>query len=324
MTLKSIINSDLENRQRKVIRDRYLLKSKKRTLAEIGKDLNLSRERVRQLEIESRNKLSAVLRIKSPHVLTQFIESIKKSGGIVTAKELTSTSDDHQLFNLLADICPDIQPLINDQHLKNGWVLKEINLRSVKLLIDKIALKIKNNNEPIIITRLKALVSTDPHYKESLFLPAIKSARGLVLTNSGLVGLKNDRQIDPRTVADKVYFALNQENKPMHFSEIAKKVSLLKDIRSVNKSTAHNELIAGEDFVLVGRGIYALKKWGYVEGTIAEVILDFLKRQETPQTLKLILKHVNKERVIKKNTVIINLAREKTIAKTEAGEYYIK
>ena len=52
----------LDDRERHIIRNRFgLLGGKELTLEEIGKTLNLSRERVRQLEREAKNKLRAEL-----------------------------------------------------------------------------------------------------------------------------------------------------------------------------------------------------------------------------------------------------------------------
>ena len=52
----------LDDRERHIIRNRYgLLGGKELTLEEIGKTLNLSRERVRQLEREAKAKLRANL-----------------------------------------------------------------------------------------------------------------------------------------------------------------------------------------------------------------------------------------------------------------------
>lgn len=52
----------LDERERHIIRNRFgLLGGKEQTLEEIGKGLNLSRERVRQLEREAKNKLRANL-----------------------------------------------------------------------------------------------------------------------------------------------------------------------------------------------------------------------------------------------------------------------
>jgi RNA polymerase sigma factor (sigma-70 family) len=53
----------LDERESLIIRNRFgLLGGSELTLEEIGKSLNLSRERVRQLEREAKNKLRALLR----------------------------------------------------------------------------------------------------------------------------------------------------------------------------------------------------------------------------------------------------------------------
>jgi RNA polymerase sigma factor (sigma-70 family) len=58
----------LDERERVIIRNRYgLLGGKELTLEEIGKTLNLSRERVRQLEREAKDKLKATLEQHHPH-----------------------------------------------------------------------------------------------------------------------------------------------------------------------------------------------------------------------------------------------------------------
>jgi RNA polymerase nonessential primary-like sigma factor len=53
---------DLDDRERHIIRNRFgLMGGKELTLEEIGKTLDLSRERVRQLEREAKEKLKATL-----------------------------------------------------------------------------------------------------------------------------------------------------------------------------------------------------------------------------------------------------------------------
>jgi RNA polymerase nonessential primary-like sigma factor len=59
----------LDEREQHIIRNRFgLLGGKELTLEEIGKTLNLSRERVRQLEREAKDKLRASLRGFQAHV----------------------------------------------------------------------------------------------------------------------------------------------------------------------------------------------------------------------------------------------------------------
>ncbi len=59
----------LDDREQHIIRNRFgLLGGKELTLEEIGKSLNLSRERVRQLEREAKGKLRASLKRHHSHV----------------------------------------------------------------------------------------------------------------------------------------------------------------------------------------------------------------------------------------------------------------
>jgi RNA polymerase sigma factor (sigma-70 family) len=60
---------ELDDRERHIIRNRFgLLGGKELTLEEIGRTLNLSRERVRQLEREAKDKLRASLRRFQPEI----------------------------------------------------------------------------------------------------------------------------------------------------------------------------------------------------------------------------------------------------------------
>ncbi len=59
----------LDDRERHIIRNRFgLLGGKELTLEEIGRTLNLSRERVRQLEREAKDKLRANLQRFQPQI----------------------------------------------------------------------------------------------------------------------------------------------------------------------------------------------------------------------------------------------------------------
>jgi DNA-directed RNA polymerase delta subunit len=66
--------------------------------------------------------------------------------------------------------------------------------------------------------------------------------------------------LNPRTLRDKIVYVLKKEKTPMHFIEIANKVTDYLG-EQVKLNTIHNELIRNDEFVLIGRGIYALKEW---------------------------------------------------------------
>ena len=87
------------------------------------------------------------------------------------------------------------------------------------------------------------------------------------------------RDVKPKTINDKIYLVLKNNGKPMHYQDIGKMINETGfDGKSVNTATVHNELILDDKYVLVGRGLYALKEWGYTKGTVADIIADILEK----------------------------------------------
>ena len=105
----------------------------------------------------------------------------------------------------------------------------------------------------------------------------------------------------------------------MHFREVAKSVA---DIfgKKAHVATIHNELIKDSRFVLVGRGYYALKEWGYEPGAAREVIKKILKLSG-PLSKEEVVEKVMKERFLKKNTILVNLQNAKYFKKNKQGLY---
>ena len=86
-------------------------------------------------------------------------------------------------------------------------------------------------------------------------------------------GLTEWRHVRPRSIRDKVEIILHKEEKPLHFVEIANLIREASfDHKNVTVQAVHNELIRYPQFVLVGRGLYALREWGFEPGTVADEI----------------------------------------------------
>jgi DNA-directed RNA polymerase delta subunit len=114
--------------------------------------------------------------------------------------------------------------------------------------------------------------------------------------------------VNPKNIRDKIYVILHDQGKPMHFSEIAEAIKA-SDFRrkDVTTQAIHNELIKDSRFVLIGRGIYALKEWGYKKGTVADVIAEVLKKEGGPLHRDEIVRRVLKSRKVKETTILLNL-----------------
>lgn len=138
-------------------------------------------------------------------------------------------------------------------------------------------------------------------------------------------GLSDWREISPKTINDKIYLVLKNGDKHMHFVEIANRINEIGfDDRKANPATVHNELILDDKYILVGRGLYTLKEWGYKTGTVADVIMEILAQSETPLTREAIIDKVLEQRLVKKSTIILALMDKELFEKKEDGKYGVK
>ena len=114
--------------------------------------------------------------------------------------------------------------------------------------------------------------------------------------------------VNPKNIRDKIYVILKENKKHMHFNEISESIkdSSFKR-KDVTTQAIHNELIKDKRFVLVGRGIYALKEWGYEKGTVADIISEVLREANEPLHRDEIVKRVLKSRFVKETTILLNL-----------------
>jgi len=72
----------------------------------------------------------------------------------------------------------------------------------------------------------------------------------------------------------------------------------------------------------VGRGTYALADWGYEPGTVHDVLVSALKNVKEGLTKEEIIKAVQLKRLVKENTILLNLQNKKVFKKT-ANERFI-
>jgi DNA-directed RNA polymerase delta subunit len=108
----------------------------------------------------------------------------------------------------------------------------------------------------------------------------------------------------------------------MHFNEIAEAISESDFKRKdVTTQAIHNELIKDKRFILVGRGIYALKEWGFKQGTVADVITEVLKDAGEPLHRDEIVKRVLKKRFVKETTILLNLQGKDQFKRTAKATY---
>lgn len=153
----------------------------------------------------------------------------------------------------------------------------------------------------------------------------LQAAKKIEQNKFGYWGLDDWREIKPKTINDKIYLILKNSGRPKHFAEIAEKINQVGfDKKKANAATVHNELILDEKYILVGRGLYGLKEWGYQKGTVAEVIKKVMVESGRPLSREEIINKVLEQRMVKRATINLVLMNREKFEIVLDGKYKIK
>jgi len=148
----------------------------------------------------------------------------------------------------------------------------------------------------------------------------LRSLKKVDQNKFGHWGINNWREIKPKTINDKIYLVLKDHGKPMHFTEIANRINEVNfDNKKANAATVHNELILDKKYILIGRGLYSLREWGYEKGTVVDVIIDVLSGVDGYVSRDEIINKVLEKRIVKKTTIILALMNKEIFKKVSGG-----
>jgi len=313
--VQDILDSVEREREREIVSRRFGLFDRRETLEQIGELLGITRERVRQLEksVVARFKASAE-RGDLPHIAeveTALLEQLHTMGEAARASDLTAgvtaenSKTDQSRVVFLAMLCPQLAVIEEDDHFHQAvGVAKVRSTEAMKADIAKLQAAIEKAGEPITI---EAAAKT-AGLADVAQATALASIAKTLATLNDRWGLIKWPMVNPKNIRDKIYVILKQNGKHMHFNEIA---SAIKDSefkrKDVTTQAIHNELIKDKRFVLIGRGIYALKEWGYKKGTVADIISQVLREAGEPLHRDEIVRRVLKSRFVKETTILLNL-----------------
>jgi hypothetical protein len=333
VSVEKFVNDILETidkeREREIVSRRFGLFDRKETLEQIGELLGITRERVRQLE------KAVVSRLKSqaqegnlPHIgdiETKFVDEVSAMGKAGRVSELSgrltkeNTRLDQARVSFLAQLVPKLVVVDeNDFFYLSVGLADAYNEKSLKDAAGKIIDAIKKIGEPTTIDKVAEAIKHD-NAKE---VAALASTSKQLATLNDRWGLIKWPMVNPKNIRDKIYVILYENGKHMHFSEIAASIKKSEFKRKdVTTQAIHNELIKDSRFVLVGRGIYALKEWGYKKGTVADVITEVLRKAGEPLHRDEIVKRVLKNRYVKETTILLNLQGKKQFKRVAKATY---
>lgn len=309
--------SELPDRSRRVLVDRFGLSSKgeERTLDAIGKEYNITRERVRQIE----NHGIVMVReseIYESHgtnfdILKKAVESL---GSVVAEHLLLDTvskqdSDKNHVLFLLT-----VGHAFGNRREDNAFHARWFSDKDLADAIEKALSGLYEAIEPSRLTPedefiqmfSKELRSQNvKNRSEEAVKQYLAISKRLGKNPLGEWGRVESPHVRIKNTRDFAYLTLKRHGSPMHFTEVARGIEKLFR-RKTHPATTHNELIKDGRFVLVGRGLYALKEWGYEPGVVRDVIRDILDK-EGPLSREDIVERVKRERYVKDATIAVNL-----------------
>jgi Fe2+ or Zn2+ uptake regulation protein len=333
-TFETILSSLVE-KERSVIIRRIGFKWEKETLQEIGDTYGITRERVRQIEDVGIKKIGRIMRTSSLMRIQESWEKIlQMHGGIMTRDRLISSiiadiGIEWQLNYSIIDVL--LQADYNLQRSKpqlgtnTYFHFAEITKKMVEAVHKEVLKVLKKKGDIIESATLYeavhlALFAQFGNLSNIVLDSIMDIFLDIVKGEEKFIGLEKWKILNPATLKDKAIYVLKKNKEPLHFLDIASAITE-KFGEPVKISTIHNELIRNGEFILIGRGIYVLKEWGYKDGTVLDVILEIFKKAAIPLSTEEITNRVLKVRQVKITTIYMNLQNKKHIERVGRNLY---
>lgn len=327
--VQDILSSIEREREREIIARRFGLFDRKETLEQIGELLGITRERVRQLEKSVLARLKATAEQGDlPHskeIETTLLEQLQKVGEAARVSNLSAevtaenSRTDQSRIAFLAELCSGLVVIEeNDRYHYAVGVRSVRDEKAIKATVAKLVDIIKKIGEPADIETVAKAADIDQVNQAA----ALASISKDLATLNNRWGLIKWPMVNPKNIRDKIYVILKEHGKHMHFNEIA---ASIKDSdfkrKDVTTQAIHNELIKDKRFVLIGRGIYALREWGYKKGTVADIISEVLREAGEPLHRDEIVRRVLKSRFVKETTILLNLQGKNQFKRVAKATY---
>lgn len=301
------------------------------TLEAIGKKYGITRERVRQIENYAVNHIrKADTYEKEAPVFDELRTTINKMGGVISEDDLLGhlgkDTVTKKYIHFLLVVGDDFNKIKEDLEFKHRWHIDGNLAEKIHEALRKLYVGLGDDEiipeSEIVSSFLEHLKDVSDEYKQDEILTRwLAISRNIAKNPLGEWGKSKSSNIKTKGVRDYAYLILRKHGSPIHFREVAKLIGEVFK-KKAHVATTHNELIKDPRFVLVGRGLYALKEWGYSTGVVREVIKDILKK-DGPLSKEQVLEKVMKERYVKANTVMVNLQNPKYFKKNKQGLYTV-
>ena len=261
----------------------------------------------------------------------KVVLAITENGGIMEEKQLlrklgNNNTSEAAAVSFFLECLDAISAIEIKEELAFSYMLPDFNIEKWRAVKDATIEVLKTQKKPLSVEEIFDLLSVgmkEDGFSKDVLKNYLEVSIEIKQNTFLKWGAAKWKEISPKGTREKSYLVLKEAVKPLHFRDIAKKIDQYHlNKKKTHAQTVHNELIKDQNFVLVGRGIYALVEWGYKKGTVKDVIEEILKKSSKSLSREEILKKVLEVRRVKKSTIVINL--NNYFSKTMEGEYLIK
>ncbi len=256
-------------RAKTIILHRYCLGAgapQKRTLADLGNEYNLTRERVRQIEVATLNAIRRRLEADAELIrLLQIVRAYLDDAGNLRRSDLLASDlnvllkrdalKEEELYHklhFLAHVAGEPNITEGNEEWYPFWYNKEEARDTAETLVSHL-LKTREQD----FGKFLKNITSKFNLTEPVVVNHISISKRFMIGPYGDMGADHWPAVNPKTVRDKAHLVLVKEAKPLHFRDIAELVNKM-SVRERAPATVHNELIKDPRFILVGRGTYTL------------------------------------------------------------------
>ena len=330
--------SGLTEKERSVVSRRIGLDGERETLQSIGESYSITRERVRQIEDVGIRKIGRIVKSTKLHeIQTVGNRILALHGGLLTRDRLVSAVVSE--CSIQGDVNAGIIEVVlqSDFNIQKSkpqlgtrtyFFLPNVQRKLIQEIYKESVRVLKKRGDimenVILYETVKAQLFPQFGKVDSVLVDSVLDVFcDVVKGEEKFVGLEKWKILNPSTLKDKAVYVLKKAKKPMHFVEITNSIAdRFKE--SVKVATIHNELIRNNEFVLIGRGIYVLKEWGYKPGTVLDVIIDIFQKAKTALSTDEIISKVLKVRQVKTSTIYMNLQNRRYVERVGRNLYQLK
>lgn len=308
-----------------------------RTLEEVGKHFNITRERVRQIQEKALRKLRHPSRKRIFNDIVQPFELVlRQAGGLLKEEQLCERIPEVVVISginppgalcFIQDVTSQFEEIGN-----KIWALKECPLECFPIVTSTAALRLEDNHSRL---RYNQLVSDVRRVLESsnnvtqqevdtLFIEAcLQADPQFEISKDGWCILAKWQQ----SFIDEIVEVLREKNTALHFREIASNVKkLLNNNQDVSEHNVHAVLQRRQDlFVWMGPGTYGLVEWGIQRpGYYLDLITGILEDEEKALPAEEIIRRVEEIRPCKKTSIMMYLTLNDRFTEFSPGVYGLR